>query len=81
MADGFSFDDLTDEQKAKVRSATTTDELKALASDEDMALSDEMLDSIAGGARCPSLGCGRYFPGRRDSCDGFNPYCPNYIIW
>ena len=81
MADNFSFDDLTDEQKARVRSATTADELKALANEDGLELNDEMLDSIAGGAHCPSYGCYRYYHCRRDACDGFNPYCGNYIIW
>lgn len=81
MADHLSFEDLDDEQKARIRTANTTDELKALAEEAGMTLSDDMLEDISGGARCPSYGCYRYYPCRRDRCDGYNPACGNYIIW
>lgn len=43
------FDDLTEEQKAKARSADSADELFALAELEGVELTDEQLESVAGG--------------------------------
>ena len=52
----MEFNDLTDEQKAKVKECETADELIALAEAEGMELSDEQLESIAGGDSfwCPT---------------------------
>ena len=52
----MEFNDLTDEQKAKVMARKTTDELVALAEEEGVELSDEQLQSIAGGDSfwCPT---------------------------
>ena len=50
------FDDLTYEQKARAMACKTTDELVALAKAEGVELSEEQLDSIAGGDSwwCPT---------------------------
>lgn len=45
----MNFEELTPEQKEKVRSCKTADELIALAEAEGVELSDAELDSIAGG--------------------------------
>ena len=52
----MTFDDLTDEQKAQIKACETADELIALAEAEGMELSDEQLESIAGGGNfwCPT---------------------------
>ena len=52
----MEFNDLTEEQKAKVMACKTTDELVALAEEEGVELSDEQLQSIAGGDSfwCPT---------------------------
>ena len=52
----MEFEDLTDEQKARVMACKTADELVALAKAEGVELSDEQLDSIAGGDSfwCPT---------------------------
>lgn len=52
----MKFDDLTEEQKAKAMACKTTDELIALAKAEGVELSDEQLNSIAGGDSfwCPT---------------------------
>ena len=52
----MKFDDLTDEQKAKVMACKTADELVELAKAEGVELSDEQLNSIAGGDSfwCPT---------------------------
>ena len=52
----MEFDDLTDEQKARVRACKTSDELVALAKAEGVELNDEQLDAIAGGDSfwCPT---------------------------
>ena len=52
----MQFDDLTDEQKARVRACKTAEELVALAEAEGVELSDEQLQSIAGGDSfwCPT---------------------------
>jgi len=41
--------DFTPEQIEKARACSTTEELLALAKEEGVALSDEMLDQISGG--------------------------------
>ena len=52
----MEFDDLSDEQKAQVMACKTADELVALAKAQGVELSDEQLDSIAGGDSfwCPT---------------------------
>ena len=52
----MKYDDLTDEQKAKVMACKTADELVELAKAEGVELSDEQLNSIAGGDSfwCPT---------------------------
>ena len=56
---------LTDEQKQSVKSIKSVDELVQYAHDEGFELSDEQLESIAGGS---------WFPEARDSCVGY--HCP-----
>ena len=52
----MKFDDLTEEQKARVMACKTSEELIALAEAEGVELSEEQLDSIAGGDSfwCPT---------------------------
>ena len=45
----MEFNDLTDEQKSRVKACKTAEELVALAEAEGVELSDEQLNSIAGG--------------------------------
>ena len=45
----MDFNDLTEEQKAKARECKTPEELLKLAAEEDLELSDEQLEAIAGG--------------------------------
>jgi hypothetical protein len=58
--------DLTDEQKAKAMVCKTPEEILALAKDEGLELSDEMLDAVAGGSipgwmsPYTSASCGNY---------------------
>lgn len=44
-----AFHDLTEEQKEKARACKTPEEILALAESEGMELSDEELESVAGG--------------------------------
>lgn len=52
----MTFDDLTDEQKEQVKACKTADELVELAKAQGVELSDEQLDSVAGGDSfwCPT---------------------------
>ena len=52
----MNFEDLSDELKEKIRSCETIEELKKLAELEDIELSAEELDDIAGG-RCGEYIC------------------------
>ncbi|MBQ9003217.1 MAG: Nif11-like leader peptide family natural product precursor [Eggerthellaceae bacterium] len=45
----MNFDDLTDEQKAKARSAKTPEEILELAKEEGYELSDDELEAVSGG--------------------------------
>lgn len=46
----MDFNDLTPEQKERVRACKTSEEIAALAEEEGYDLSDEQLDAIAGGS-------------------------------
>ena len=46
----MNYEDLTEEQKAKVKACKTAEELAALAKEEGVELSDEQLEAIAGGS-------------------------------
>lgn len=61
----MEYNDLTDEQKAKVKACKTVEELVELAKAEGVELTDEQLNSIAGGDGfwCPTA-----------------TSCPNYEI-
>ena len=52
----MEYNDLTDEQKAKVKACKTVEELVELAKAEGVELTDEQLNSIAGGDSfwCPT---------------------------
>ena len=43
------FENLTEEQKAKLRECKTKEELVSLAQEDEVELSDDMLEAIAGG--------------------------------
>lgn len=45
----MNYSDLTDEQKALAKACKTPEELIALAKDQGVELTDEQLESIAGG--------------------------------
>ena len=45
----MEFDDLTDEQKARVKACKTTEELFSLAKEEGIELGEEELEAINGG--------------------------------
>ena len=47
----MDFNDLTEEQKAKVRACSTPEELVALARNEGIELTDEQLDDLSGGEK------------------------------
>ena len=52
--------ELTDEQKAKLRSCKDTAELQSMLSEMGIELTDEQLDSVAGGDKwdqCSKLRC------------------------
>ena len=63
----MEFENLTEEQKAKARECKTAEELVKLAAEEDLDLSDEQLEAVAGGRidwadcddnDCSSWSCG-----------------------
>lgn len=49
----MEFKDLTDEQKEKVRTAKTAEEMLAVAKEEGYELSDEELEAVSGGWSIP----------------------------
>ena len=67
--DGMKSMNLTPEQKEKAKACTTSEELIALAQEEGLDLSDEQLESVAGGDWGKS--CDSY----DDPCPGDNPWC------
>ena len=48
----MNYEDLTDEQKAKVQACKTPEEMLALAREEGYELSDEDLEAVSGGWGC-----------------------------
>ena len=46
----MDYNDLSDELKAKARKCTSVDELVKLAKEEGIVLTDEQMESIAGGS-------------------------------
>ena len=65
----MQFNDLTDEQKAKVKSCKNVEELLALAKEEGYELSDSELEGISGGG---------FWDGEND-CHNYEPetdLCP-----
>lgn len=60
------FDDLTVEQKERLKACKTPEEIIALAKEEGVNLTDEQLEGIAGGWGCLSDdGCYPYYTGGR----------------
>ena len=60
----MDFNELTEEQKAKLRECKTPEEILALAREEDYELSDEQLEGVVGGwdltkvgGKCPLNRC------------------------
>ena len=47
----MDFNDLSDELKAKARECASADELVKLAQEEGIELTDEQMESIAGGSK------------------------------
>ena len=54
------YDNLTDEQKAKVKACKTMDEMMVLAGEWGVELPDEVLDAVAGGIDWDAIGCSGY---------------------
>lgn len=55
----MDFKELTEEQRERIRSCETPEELQALAREEGFELSDEELSALAGGAdQCAPFHCG-----------------------
>ena len=68
----MDFENLTEEQKAKARECKSAEELLELAQAEDIELSDEQLEAVAGGSTGweDATGCDWYgMPG--DPCDPY----------
>ena len=54
----MEFKELTEEQRERIRSCETAEELQALAREEGLELSDDELSALAGGAdRCLTILC------------------------
>lgn len=54
----MSFEDLRSEQKDKLKTAKSLEEIEAIVEEEGLELSDEQLDAIAGGnIDCPKDYC------------------------
>lgn len=60
----MEFNDLTEEQKAKIRECKTPEEMLALAREEGYELSDDQLEAVSGGTWC----CAKLTP---SSCDTY----------
>ena len=69
------FENLTEEQKVKLRECKTKEEFVALLEEEDIDLSDDMLEAIAGGGDASSNYC-LYIP---TYCD--HTPCLAYYNW
>ena len=76
----MSHENLSPEQQERARACESPEELAALAEEEGLELSDEMLEGVAGGGfdplNCKRYHCLRYFPQRptdevRLECYGF----------
>ena len=63
----MEFDDLTAEQKERVKMCKTPEELIELAKEEGISLTDEQLEGISGGwgCRCDDDDCTNYHTGGR----------------
>ena len=76
----MNYENLSPEQRERARACESPEELAALAEEEGLELSDEMLKGVAGGGfdplNCKRYHCLRYFPQRptdeeRLECYGF----------
>ena len=62
----MNYENLSPEQRERARACESPEELAALAEEEGLELSDEMLDAVAGGSipgwmsPCTSASCGNY---------------------
>ena len=77
----MDFNELTDEQKEKVRLCESAEELAAVAAEMGGELSDEELEGISGGSwasNCPKENCSDYDPGVSWPGDCSDMYCHNY---
>jgi len=63
----MEFDELTAEQKERVKACKTTEELLALAKEDGVELTDEQIEGITGGwgCRCVDDDCLNYHTGGR----------------
>ena len=64
----MNYENLSPEQRERARACESPEELAALAEEEGLELSDEMLKGVAGGgfdpSNCKRYHCLRYFPQR-----------------
>ena len=51
-----NYENITDEQKARLKAAKSPEEILGLAQEEGYELSDDDLDGISGGWSCDSFG-------------------------
>ena len=68
----MNLEDLTPEQMEKAKACKSAEELVALAKSEGIALSDEQLESISGGADWKKLNC------PWNDCDSYSPCTLRY---
>jgi len=82
MSNEITFDNLSDEQKAKLANLKSAEELQAFLEEENLdTLSDDILEAISGGARCYGYDCPGFYPCGRDMCRNYRTGCPVYIVW
>ena len=83
----MEFSVLSEEQRAKLKACTSSEEIIALAQEEGIELTEEQLDVIAGGGiwsddapivTCPA--CGKSFENTEHLVSFNCPYCDAYLV-
>lgn len=54
----MDFDGLTEDQKARIRTCESADELRAIAEEQGLELSDDQLEAVSGGVVKAPVECG-----------------------